>query len=146
MVLGASVTPEKVCNLIRRLSSDSDGEIVATVYALRRVADVHAIADQLSNGGLDEAEAKRIYDAGYAAGVRDTESRQPATANSFTNTVVDWTDVVLFLQREKHRLAGNHHKFIDDMAERAGSWGYQPTLKQHQYLHGLFGKLGGKIT
>ena len=49
------------------------------------------------------------------------------------------------MQREKHRLAAHHHEFIDDMASRS-VYGREPTQKQHQYLHSLFFKLGGKIT
>ena len=51
----------------------------------------------------------------------------------------------LFVQREKHRLAARHHEFIEDMASRT-VYGREPTPKQHQYLHSLFYKLGGKIT
>jgi hypothetical protein len=38
---------EKLANLVRRLGSDSDGEVVATVYAIRRVlkADGHDLHD-----------------------------------------------------------------------------------------------------
>jgi hypothetical protein len=54
-------------------------------------------------------------------------------------------EIALFVQREKHRLPDKHHEFIDDMASRA-VYGREPTLKQHHYLHGLFYKLGGKIT
>ena len=38
-----------------------------------------------------------------------------------------------------------HHEFIDDMASRT-VYGREPTPRQHQYLHSLFFKLGGKIT
>jgi len=49
------------------------------------------------------------------------------------------------LLEEKHRLPSKHHEFIDDMASRT-VYGREPTPKQHQYLHSLFFKLGGKIT
>jgi hypothetical protein len=110
----------KLGNVIRMLSSSSDGDIITTVYALRRMlescgADIHALADHVedANGsGLSEAE---------------------------------WTEVALYCQREKHRLDAKHHKFVDDMASRT-AWGREPTERQHKYLHSLFFKLGGKIT
>jgi len=50
-----------------------------------------------------------------------------------------------YAQRQKHRLPERHHEFIDDMASRT-VYGREPTPKQHQYLHSLFFKLGGRIT
>lgn len=144
----------KLGNVIRRLSSNNDGELVATVHAMRRVlesvgADVHALAEHLekpNNGGLNEAEARKVFDAGYAMGVQDAENKQHG-ANDFRNTdgKPDWSDVALFLQRNKHRLDSKHHEFVDDMASRT-VWGREPTERQHKYLHSLFFKLGGKIT
>jgi hypothetical protein len=80
----------KLGNVIRRLSSNNDGELVATVHAMRRVlesvgADVHALAEHLekpNNGGLNEAEARKVFDAGYAMGVQDAENKQHG-ANDF---------------------------------------------------------------
>ena len=57
---------------------------------------------------------------------------------------LEWGEVALFVQREKHKLPRKHHEFIDDMASRS-VYGREPTPKQHQYLHSLFFKLGGKI-
>jgi hypothetical protein len=150
----------RVGDLIRLLSSDRDGEIVATVYALRRMlkshgADVHALAEHVetANGGLTEeykqkirAEIENARAVGYAEGVKAAEARQYGTG-AFRNTdgKVEWTEVALFVQREKHRLDSRHHEFIDDMASRT-VYMREPSLNQHRYLHSLFYKLGGKIT
>jgi hypothetical protein len=149
----------KLGDLIRRLSSDSDGEIVATVYAMLRLlqssgVDIHALADHIENGrGLTEADKRKIRSEienaraiGYAEGVMAAEAKQHGTG-AFRNTdgKLEWTEVALFVQREKHRLASKHHEFIDDMASRT-VYGREPTPKQHQYLHSLLYKLGGKIT
>src|SRR5215831_6483409 len=66
---------------------------------------------------------------------------------AFRNTdgTLEWSEVALFCQRQKHRLPEKHHEFVDDMASRT-VYGREPTPKQHQYLHSLFYKLGGKIT
>ncbi len=140
-------------DIIRRLSSDSDGERIATVDALDRVlgsagCDFHSFADHLeANGsGINEADMRKIFDAGYAMGVQDTENKHHG-AHDFRNAdgKPEWEAVALFLQRNKHRLDARHHQFIDDMASRT-VWGREPTEKQHKYLHSLFYKLGGKIT
>jgi hypothetical protein len=53
-------------------------------------------------------------------------------------------DLVLFCQRNKHRLNPRHDQFIDDMASQAER-GRELTEMQHKYLRSLFFKLGGKI-
>jgi hypothetical protein len=148
----------KLGDVIRRLSSNSDGEILATVHAMRRMlesygADIHGLADHVENGGLTDADKQKIRTEienalalGYAEGVRAAESKQHGTG-AFRNTdgKLEWTEVALFVQREKHRLPTRHHEFIDDMASRT-VYGREPTPNQHRYLHSLFYKLGGKLT
>jgi hypothetical protein len=141
-------------NLIRRLGSNNNGEPVATVHAIRRVldsvgADVHAWAEHTEkpNGSnLNEAEAKKNFDTGYAMGVQDAENKQHG-ANDFRTTdgKPEWNDVAFFLERSKIRLDVKHHKFVDDMASRT-VWGREPTERQHKYLRSLFFVPGGKIT
>ena len=151
-------------NIICRLTSTNEGEIIATVLALQRLleahgVDIHALVEHLENGGggLSDATKEKVrleveqahgegYAEGYADGVRAAESKQHGTG-AFRNTdgALEWSEVALFVQREKHRLAAHHHEFIDDMASRS-VYGREPTQKQHQYLHSLFFKLGGKIT
>src|SRR5262249_22087981 len=113
-------------DVIRRLSSESNGEIVATVRAMQRMleshnADIHDLADHIENG-LTEADKQEIRAAieaaraeGYALGVQAAEARQNGTG-IFRNTdgKLDWTEVALFVQRQKNRLPEKHHEFIDD--------------------------------
>jgi hypothetical protein len=145
---------KKVADLVRRLGSPHDGEVIATVRALRRVLeanglDLHAVADPLvaMNGKhIPEEEMRRLYDAGFAAGVQAAENRQHGTDDfRGTDGKSTWEAIALFLQRNKDRLDLKHHEFIDDMAART-AWGHEPTERQHKYLHSLFYKLGGKIT
>jgi hypothetical protein len=147
-------------DVICRLASTNEGEIIATVLALQRLlethgVDIHALVEHLENGGcgLSDAtkeklriEVEQAFNEGYAVGVRAAESKQHGTG-AFRNTdgALEWSEVALFVQREKHRLAARHHEFIDDMASRT-VYGREPTPKQHRYLHSLFYKLGGKIT
>ena len=115
----------------------------------------HELADHVEkpSGGLSDADKQKINAAiesarieGYAEGVKAAESKQHGTG-AFRNTdgTLEWTEVALYCQRQKHWLPEKHHEFIDDMASRT-AWGREPTPKQHQYLHSLFYKLGGKIT
>jgi hypothetical protein len=145
---------------IRMLMSDSQGEALAALCAIARLLEshgqtCHALADHVENGGggLTEeykqkirAEVENARAIGYAEGVAAAEARQHGTG-AFRNTdgALEWTEIALFLQREKHRLAEKHHEFVDDMASRT-VYGREPTPKQHQYMHSLFYKLGGKIT
>jgi hypothetical protein len=150
----------KIAKLIRRLSSPSDGAIVATVYALRRVleadgSDLHTFANHVEkpngkhtpNGKhIPEEEMQRIFDAGYAAGVQATENRQHGSDDFCgTDGKPTWEAVALFLQRNKGRLDPKHHEFIDKVAART-AWGDEPTERMHKYMHSLFYQLGGKIA
>jgi hypothetical protein len=140
-------------DIIRRLTSDSDGERIAAVEALDRVlgsagSDFHSVADHLeaNGGGISEADMRKLYDAGYAKGVQDTENKYHGAENfRSADGKPSWEGVALFLQRNKDRLDPRHHEFVDDMAART-VWEREPTERQHKYLHSLFYKLGGKIT
>ena len=116
----------------------ASGEIIATVHALRRTAgrvgtDIHALGGPCSrtdDGALTDADKEKVRvevetacAEGYAEGVRAAESRQHGTG-AFRNTdgTLEWSEVALFLQREKHRLPRKHHEFIDDMASRTVVW------------------------
>ena len=145
---------------IRLLASNSRGEAFAALCAIARLLEAyrstfHELADHVENGGggLSEADKQKISAAiesarieGYAEGVKAAESKQHGTG-AFRNTdgTLEWTEVARYCQRQKHRLPEKHHEFIDDMASRT-VYGREPTPRQHQYLHSLFFKLGGKIT
>jgi len=146
-------------DVIRRLASNSQGEAFAALCAMARKLEKYGcsfldLANHIENGsGLSNADKQKIRSEienaraiGYAEGVKAAESKQHGTG-AFRNTdgTLEWSEVALFCQRQKHRLPEKHHKFIDDMASRT-VWGREPTPKQHQYLHSLFYKLGGKIT
>jgi hypothetical protein len=141
-------------DLVRHLSSDSEGEVIATVNALKRLFEAAGVtfldfADHIEhpNGNsVTEADLKRVYDAGYVQGVQDAENRHHGTEDFIgADGKPTWEGVALFVQRNKHELDIKHHEFVDDMASRT-VWGREPSERQHKYLHSLFFKLGGKIT
>ena len=146
---------------IRLLASNSQGEAFAALCAIARLLEshgytFHTLAEHVENANgssLSEDDKKKIRSEienaraiGYAEGVKAAEARQHGTG-AFRNTdgALEWTEVALYCQREKHRLPDKHHESIDDMAART-VYGREPTPRQHQYLHSLFYKLGGKIT
>lgn len=153
MSAGPTTFEGRVANLIRLMSSNRKGEVDAAASAIVRTVraagtdKIHALADRIekANGSLNEAEMKKLYDAGFAAGVEAAENRHHGV-NDFLNAdgKPTWEAVALFVQRNKGRLDPRHHEFVDDMASRT-VWGHEPTERQHKYLHSLFFKLGGKI-
>ena len=64
---------QRCADLIRRLGTNHNGEVVATVHALRKILasagqDLHQVADVVehgSNGRLSEAEMRLIFDNGF---------------------------------------------------------------------------------
>jgi hypothetical protein len=160
MLAMSSTLEEKIARIVRVLSSDRDGEVLAAVHQLKRVlashnTDFNGLANGIekfgnmngNDGSLSEGEMEKIYHAGYAKGVEDAENKLHGI-DGFRSTNGNspaWEAVAHFLQRNKHRLDSKHHDFVDDMAART-AWGREPTEKQHKYLRSLFFKLGGKIT
>src|SRR6266540_3728980 len=137
MALPSEVT-DRLGNVIRRLSSDQDGEIVASLYAILRLlescgGDVHALAAQVENGGMSEkyreevrAQIKKAHEVGYEKGVRAAEA--------------------LFAERQINRLPPDKHEFIHKMAFYARQE-LEPSPKQGKFLFDLFVQyLGGRIT
>ena len=147
-------------DVIRQLASDNQGVAFAALRAMARKLEKYNcsfldLADHIENGGggLSDADKQKVSAAiesarieGYAEGVRAAESKQHGTG-AFRNTdgTLEWIEVARYCQRQKHRLPDKNHQFIDDMAART-VYGREPTPKQHQYLHHLFLRLGGKIV
>jgi hypothetical protein len=143
----------KLGDVIRRLSSDSEGEIIAAIYAILRLlescgGDIHALAAQVENGGgLTEADKKKIHSkienaraAGYAEGVRAAEMRFRPDGK------LEFSEVALVMEREIRRLPPDKHEFIYKMALYARQE-IEPTQKQGKFLFDLFVQyLGGRIT
>jgi hypothetical protein len=141
----------RLAQLIRLACSNHEGEAIAAGLRTLKATganDIHALAERIEkpNGSsLSDTEMRKLYDAGYHAGVQATENKYHGV-NDFLNAdgKPNWDAVALFVQRNKDRLDAKHHEFIDDMASRT-VYGREPTEKQHRYLHCLFFKLGGKI-
>ena len=151
MALPVEVTA-KLGNVIRRLSSSSDGEIVAAVHAMLRLlhsygADIHTLAERIENGGMSEkyqeevrAQIKKAHEVGYEKGVRAAEARFRPDGK------LEFSEVALFVERQINRLPPDKHEFIHKMAFYARQE-LEPSPKQGKFLFDLFVQyLGGRIT
>jgi hypothetical protein len=148
----APITP-KLANLIRRLSSDQDGEVVATVRALIRTlqgigADIHYVADRIehsNNGAFSESDMQQVYDAGIKVGIEREQQR--AIYNSPINSTLQMPsarDMALYCYQRIDELKRDwEHEFITNMA----SWTRVRPLspKQQAHLEKIYLKLGGRI-
>jgi hypothetical protein len=138
-------------NVIRRLSSDSEGEIIAAMYAILRMlqscgGDIHVLAERVENGGMSEkyqeevrAQIKKAHEVGYEKGVRAAEARFRPDGK------LEFSEVALFAERRINRLPPDKHEFIHKMALYARQ-NIEPSPKQGKYLFDLFVQyLGGRI-
>jgi hypothetical protein len=141
----------KLAACIRMLSSDKDGDIVNAARGIVRMlkgadTDIHALAERVEqpSGGLTEAEMKKLYDAGYAAGVHAVENKQHGSVD-FHNVdgTPAWHEIARFCQQHNDRLRENERDFINDMASRT-VW-REPTPKQEKWLRSIFFRLGGRV-
>src|SRR5215831_3332162 len=98
----------KLCKMIRMLASDCDGDVIAAARAIKRTLrseklDIHELAKCIeeSNGGtLTEAEMRKLYDAGYDAGLRVAEEKHHGTTD-FVNVdgTPSWHEIALWCQQ-----------------------------------------------
>ena len=141
----------KLAACIRMLSSDKDGDVITAARGLVRMlkgadTDIHAFAERIAkpNGGLTDAEMRKLYDAGYEAGVRAVENKQHGSGD-FHNVdgLPSWNEIALFCQQNNDRLRPTERQFIDDIASRT-VW-REPTEKQAKWLRCIFYRLGGKL-
>jgi hypothetical protein len=145
----------RLADLVRRLGTEFDGEIVATVSALGRLlaaqnitfTDFGDAVEKLATGGLEEEAMRRVFEAGRAKGVEEARREHAVEQAVFglrSDGSEDWLAIALHLHRQKHRLESKHHQFVDDIASRL-SWDREPSDKQGKYLISLFRGIGGRM-
>jgi hypothetical protein len=122
----SALTPiaNKLAKCIRMLSSDKTGDVIAAAQGLCRMlesvgADIHALAAIVEHGGeLNEAEMKKLYNAGHEAGYHKG------------------------VRAAENKLQSRESEFVDHMASLT-VW-REPSEKQGKWLKSIFYKLGGK--
>ena len=143
---------QKLGDLVRRLASNHDGEIVAAAHAIRRTLtsadlDIHELAACIERPGLSNSEMQKIFDAGVEAGIRKAEVAQHGNGEFHAvDGTPPWEDITVWLRRydDQHdRLTARERGFVNEMAERV-LW-REPTERQAGWLLGSFRRLGGRI-
>jgi hypothetical protein len=140
----------RLATLIRLLSSDKDGEVLAAARAMVRTlkakgVDIHALAEcvESPNGkGLTDAEMQKLYNAGYAAGVQAAESKQDGNGD-FHNIdgTPSWHEMACWIQQRSGRLRDDREReFVDQMTEQT-VW-REPSERQGKWLLGIWHRLG----
>jgi hypothetical protein len=87
---------------------------------------------------------RKLYDAGYEAGVQAVESKYHGSGD-FHNAdgTPSWHEIATFCPRHDDRLRGNELQFVRDMASPT-VW-REPTERQAKWLRSIFHGLGGRI-
>ena len=93
---------------------------------------------------LTEAEMRKLYDAGYDAGVRAVEAKQHGP-HDFRNVdgTPAWHEIARFCQQSRDRLREKEREFINDITSRT-VW-REPTNRQAKWLRSIFYRLGGSL-
>jgi hypothetical protein len=133
---------DKLGKLLRMLSSDRDGEVVAAVHAIRRTLDsekltIHDLADGLAGGAkFTERDAEEIYRRGKADGLRE------ADRDSGFRSVEEptWNEIARECEATSGRLNEREQKFINDMVRWTVRNG-QPTEKQANWLRAIYARV-----
>ncbi len=87
---------------------------------------------------------RKLYDAGYAPGMRAVENKQHGPGDFYNvDGLPAWDEIALFCQQNSDRLRENERAFINDMASYT-VW-REPTEKQAKWLRSIFYRLGGRL-
>jgi hypothetical protein len=150
----ASIAP-KLANLIRRLSSDQDGEVVVTVHALIRTlqgigADIHDVAARVeqSNGALSEHEMQDLYSAGIKEGARlAIQKMQAQMSRSPAQHIIPQFPSAQDMALHCYQRLNQCNEWETEFATNMMVWTRRRplTVKQQARLEELYIKLGGRI-
>jgi hypothetical protein len=132
-------TTEKLEKLVRLLSSDKEGEVIAAAHAIKRTlanvgSDIHELAERIKGGKLSESEMRKIYDAGYDAGVKDEKSAAETNVKfADVEEPSSHVDMAKFCIEHARGLSAWEHNFVEEMFY----WHY-PTEKQLIILRRIY--------
>jgi hypothetical protein len=134
--------------MLLMLSTNEPGEIVSARDTLLKLlrdskTDIHDFVG-LTNG-LSQAEMQKLYNAGYANGLRAGENKQfNGTDFCGVDGLPNWEEMARYCQVNNSRLNIKEHQFVNDMAART-IW-REPTEKQAKWLKRIFPKLGERFS
>ena len=144
---------KELAKLIRVLSSDKDGEVVAAWHGVIRKlksigADLHDLAERIEkpSGEISDADMEKIYKAGVDEGQRqERQARAVARSNGSSANFPSAQDMAMFCFTKRASLRNPWElEFIDNMA--AWTRTIRPlSPKQQAHLEKIYIKLGGRI-
>ena len=134
---------KKVADIVRRLLSNHDGEILAAVIMLKRITNIHDIAEHIESPVLSKDEMNKVYEEGRARSIADIEARQIEAINSADDDP-EWTEAARLLHRFKYLFDRERRDFIDNMAELADD-DDEPSERRLRYLFSLYRQLKAKM-
>ncbi len=136
----------KLGKLIRLLSSDREGEVVAAVRTIRRTLkaeklDLHVLADTIgrpANGKVfTKEEGEEIYRQGVVDGRREAERDQPLGFSSVDEP--SWYEIACTCRDRKSWRDEREEQFVRDMVRRSVRGG-EPTEKQASWLRKIYAR------
>lgn len=134
---------DRLGKLLKLLTSDQDGEVVAAARKLNRTLenaglDIHALADHVTNNRLPETEVRKIYDRGFAEGRKaEQQQRQVQVVNGFDDEP-SWHAIACECQAKPQRLRGERElEFVADMVRRTVLGG-ELSEKQEKWLRDIY--------
>jgi hypothetical protein len=140
---------DRIAKLIRMLSSDNDGVVVATVHAFQKAlrnagTDVHEIARLIEEGSRSGADNRRSYEAGLAEGRRQASAKAAEHSKFKTDDgEPDWHEISRWCQARADRLREDKEReFVGDMVDRTEFGSFTPSEKQASWLLDIFRRLG----
>ena len=134
---------DKLGKLIRLLSSDKDGEVLAAARAIGRTLDgekltIHDLAEGLASGGakFTERDAEEIYRRGKADGRREAD--HDVGFRSVDEPT--WNEIARECKAASGRLSERERKFVSDMVRWTVRDG-KPTEKQANWLRAIYARV-----
>jgi hypothetical protein len=134
-------TEEKLEKLLKMLSSDRDGEVLAAARAIQRTlsgagADIHELAARIKGGKLSEAEMQKIYNAAYR------EGKESAAVDKGFGDIEgpSYYQMAQYCAEHSDRLNEKEQGFVNDMVRWCAR--REPSEKQGKWLHVLYVRVG----
>ena len=139
----------KLGKLIRLLSSDKDGEVLATVHAINRTLhgenlDIHALADGLTgaNGhpGSELKYTEEDMQTAYLSGRDDGRREAERNGGFYSVDEPTWHEIACECRVHINRLRDREREFVEDMVCRTVHGG-KLTERQAKWLRDIWSRV-----